>query len=678
MRKRVFCLLVISALLLGIVGFGCNGGRGTSTAITVSLQPSGTQAVSEGQTLTVTAAVHNDSSHKGVTWSLTGAGSLSNQTPNSVDYLAPANVSSTATATVTATSVTNTAVSARVTITVNPAPALTIRTTSLPNGTVGFPYTGRLQAFGGVSPYTWSVSSGSLPSWANLDSAAGIISGTPNSTGTSIFTVKVSDSQATPASATQQLSIAIGQADSTNNAELKGQYAFLLQGFDDATGNQFAIVGSFTADGNGNLTSGLEDINGPDGYQPEVTFTGTYSVGADNRGQASLTNSLGASTKFAIAVGLLNSSNVATQASLIEFDDSTGINGKRGSGFAYMQDSSTFSLSSIKGPYAFQFVGQTGETDTRLALTGAYTADGNGNLNGEVDSNIDGVMEGPQTFASTISASQGTDTSSFGRMTTTPTGASFHFVYYIVSSSKALVMSTDPESTSGLLGGEVMAQASSSFSASSLNSTAVGYGVGTLTIHAGLWKFDGAGTALFSLGWGTAEFYEGIQSGSLSYTVDSSGRVKTTGSSAVLGVPGVPIFYLVDNNKGFLMSTDSSVTTGFFEPQTGGPFSNASLSGNYFFGTVPPAAIDSAVASGVGTSTGDGTLNLTIDESEPTYYLLSEGRSADVSVTINAQGKVTNNNPWLIGMVVGFMISDDKAVIMLNAPRWAMITIFQR
>ena len=48
----------------------------------------------------------------------------------------------------------------------NTAP--TITTASLPDGEVGVAYSQILSAIGGSTPYTWSVISGSLPSWAML------------------------------------------------------------------------------------------------------------------------------------------------------------------------------------------------------------------------------------------------------------------------------------------------------------------------------------------------------------------------------------------------------------------------------------------------------------------------------------------------------------------------------
>lgn len=676
MRKNISLFLVVT-FLLALVGIGCNGG--SASPITISLEPNQAQVIDQGQTLSITAIVAHDPSNQGVTWSLSGEGSLTNQTANRVDYGAPSSVSAQSTATVTATSVANTKVSVHLSITIMPSPSVSISPDVLPKGTVGVPYAIRLLAAGGVEPYTWSISAGSLPSWASFDSDTGAIRGTPDASGTSNFAVQVTDSGLPSAnSATQELSIAIAAVDSTNNAELKGQYAFRLQGFDDATGNQFAIVGSFMAGGDGMITSGLEDINGPGGYKEGVAITGgAYNVGADNRGFATLTNSLGTTT-FAIAVGSLDSSKVATRASLIEFDDTDGTTGKRGSGIAYLQDTSAFNLSSISGPYAFQFAGQTEEVGTRLALTGSYTADGKGNMtNGNVDSNIDGLVVEDQSFTATVSASS--DTASFGRVAVTPTGVPFHFVSYIVSASHALAMSTEPESTTGLLAGEVLAQATTSFSAASLNGTAVGYGVGKSIVSAGFWTFNGSASASYRLDYCYWFFCEGVETGSLSYAVDpNTGKVTTAGATAVIGVPGVPIFYLVDNNKGFLMSTDGAVTTGLFEAQTGAPFSNASLSGNYFFGSVPPGTPAPAMVSGVGTSTGDGTLNLTGDQSEHAFILLNNGWTAELSVTVNADGKVTNNDPWLPDMIVAYMISDKKAVAILNTSTWPAVAIFDQ
>ena len=73
-------------------------------------------------------------------------------------------------------------------------PPLQLTTTSLINGQVNSPYGATLSANGGTTPYSWSVSSGSLPAGLALSAATGQISGTPMTSGTASFTVKVTDS----------------------------------------------------------------------------------------------------------------------------------------------------------------------------------------------------------------------------------------------------------------------------------------------------------------------------------------------------------------------------------------------------------------------------------------------------------------------------------------------------
>ncbi|KRT69463.1 MAG: peptidase S8/S53 subtilisin kexin sedolisin [candidate division NC10 bacterium CSP1-5] len=67
----------------------------------------------------------------------------------------------------------------------------TITTTSLEDGIVETAYSQTVQATGGVTPYTWSISAGTLPGGLNLNSSTGEISGTPT-TGPRIsyFTVR--------------------------------------------------------------------------------------------------------------------------------------------------------------------------------------------------------------------------------------------------------------------------------------------------------------------------------------------------------------------------------------------------------------------------------------------------------------------------------------------------------
>jgi hypothetical protein len=84
---------------------------------------------------------------------------------------------------------------------------LTITTTSLPAGKVGVAYSQTLQAAGGTPPYTWSISSGTLPPGLTLNPYTGVINGVPTVAGTSSFAVTVTDSAG--ATAAKLLSITI-------------------------------------------------------------------------------------------------------------------------------------------------------------------------------------------------------------------------------------------------------------------------------------------------------------------------------------------------------------------------------------------------------------------------------------------------------------------------------------
>jgi hypothetical protein len=101
------------------------------------------------------------------------------------------------------------ATSAPQSLSITVAAALTVVTTSLPNGVVGTAYSQTLTATGGTPPYvTWSLSSGSLPPGLNLNASSGVISGSPTTSGAFSFSVTVRDS-AGAASPAQSLSITV-------------------------------------------------------------------------------------------------------------------------------------------------------------------------------------------------------------------------------------------------------------------------------------------------------------------------------------------------------------------------------------------------------------------------------------------------------------------------------------
>jgi len=80
-----------------------------------------------------------------------------------------------------------------------PSSTLQITTTQLAGATLSGAYSATFAASGGTTPYTWSLSSGSLPTGLTL-SSSGTISGTPSVLGSFPFTVQVKDAAAHTAS----------------------------------------------------------------------------------------------------------------------------------------------------------------------------------------------------------------------------------------------------------------------------------------------------------------------------------------------------------------------------------------------------------------------------------------------------------------------------------------------
>jgi hypothetical protein len=100
-----------------------------------------------------------------------------------------------------------------------PAPTLTLSAVTLPGTVLNSGYSTTLSVHGGLAPYTFTQTGGSLPAGLNL-SSSGVVAGTPTASGTFSFGVHVVDSSATPGSLNATLTLSIADAavsvDTTN------------------------------------------------------------------------------------------------------------------------------------------------------------------------------------------------------------------------------------------------------------------------------------------------------------------------------------------------------------------------------------------------------------------------------------------------------------------------------
>ena len=370
------------------------------------------------------------------------------------------------------------------------------------------------------------------------------------------------------------------------NASLSGQYAFSMSGTELCVGQGsfFARVGTFTADGHGNITNGLEDVNVCTGTDILQFTGGKYSVDADGRGSLSLTNSSG-TTNYSISL-------VSSAQGTVAETDAT----MTASGTFQRQNPATFSNNGIVGGYVFDFKGievsgtAPNLTVDPISIIGRYDNDGGGGIvNGLYDSNIAGALSGKQNFPAGAFYQMDTngDGAAFGRGTANIAGRNFAF--YVVDATRIKFIGTDFPSA---LVGEAFAQDTTAFNDSSFHGNYVflidGLNSGSPIATSGRFTADGGGNltdviadennngVIMLLPQGTvsgtyAVDGDGFGGGALTWTDTSAGTFSF-------------IFYLISPNQAVFQETDSNIVSdGMFMAQTTTPISAASMAGDYAF-----------------------------------------------------------------------------------------------
>jgi|SRR5579885_480271 len=460
---------------------------------------------------------------------------------------------------------------------------------------------------------------------------------------------------------------AVSQADSTksgsasakiafSNASVSGAYAFSFSGVN--TGGTFFIAGRFDADGTGNIVNGAEDLNDASGVFQNLSFTGSYSVGSDGRGTAAITSSQGTST-FHFAL------DGRGHASIVDFEATA-----TGSGLVAPQDTSALSLSSIAGNWSFGFGGE-GASGIQVSA-GRFTLDNAGNISaGAEDLNDAGTISANAAFTGTASTvdANGRGTASF----TSGLGTS-NFAFYVVTADEVAFVSLDFPSPA--LSGVAGRQSSSSFGLSSLSgdytfflggasTLGADVDVGRVTsdangnLNGGVFDENDAGTLAQNQGFtGT-------------YTMASNGRGTVTLTSG-LGTSTFAL-YMISSNRAFLVETDTTaITVGNAYLQSGGPFSNSTVSGSYVFNVsgevsaAPTDIVGQIVFNSSGNLTGieDANEGGTLVPNAALSGSCSVAASGRGTCSLNVSGSISSYAIYTVDPTLAFVASMDTGDVL--------------
>jgi hypothetical protein len=430
----------------------------------------------------------------------------------------------------------------------------------------------------------------------------------------------------------------------TNNQKLNGSYAYLLKGFD--SNGVFQEAGSIQADGNGNIVSGLEDVNFSFGPLTQLPVTGTYQVESDNRGTLTLNDILGTHT-FTFA---LNGNEKIGR--LISFDQT----GLRVSGVLLRQDPTAFNTYALAGGFALSLSGMD-SSGARVGALGLIYPDGSSFVAGDsLDVNEGGNVN--PTFAS-WAGTYTVDSTGRGTMTWTVPGFDdmiFDFALYIVSANEFLLVSTDPIYFGNpVFSGAAYLQSGSPYLTESFNGTsafeAAGADAAFSEAMVGAFLFDGNSnvTQIYDQNRGGTVSVDNVMTGA--YSLELNGRGSLTLVNPTNGQTRLWDIYAIAPNQALVLdaSTDSAATGEMLPQLSLGSFSNADIVGTSLFATDevvdPASSLQSGEmtfdggnsASGAGTVTGAEDINLLSGLSS---NVVVDGTYSLSSVSNNGRGSI--------------------------------------
>jgi hypothetical protein len=276
-----------------------------------------------------------------------------------------------------------------------------------------------------------------------------------------------------------------------SNSSFNGTYVFSITGSDNAS-VPISIAGSVSADGSGHVSGGTVDFN--DGQVAPILGAavtgGTYNVGADGRGTATLATTTPFGSSLVVDFVLSSTSH----GLITEFDGNAS-----GSGTIDLQ--STVTQAQLAGSYAFSLSGIDPGGNLPFATLGSFTLDSNGNITSGVEDfddtgfayvafGLTGTVVPQATGApwvATLTATNSSDVAVFGTMI---------FDVYPVDATHLKFVEADTQNGFTLLAGDAYTQTGASIPTSATTYVfTMGGGVansGPITVG-GVLPIDGQG-----------------------------------------------------------------------------------------------------------------------------------------------------------------------------------------
>jgi hypothetical protein len=415
-----------------------------------------------------------------------------------------------------------------------------------------------------------------------------------------------------------------------NNSSLKGNYIFSLSGI-DVNGFPFYAVGAVTADGNGNITGGEEDLNDvSSGYLQTTSVTGNYSVGSDGRGTLNLNSSIG-SFSYAFAIRALNN------AGLNEIDNNV-INAT-----GNLEQQVATGVAAPAGNYAFGFTGSGLNCGGAVNSIGVFNL-GSSSVGGLQDVNCNGVITQSEMLSGSYT---GIDALGRGTGLFSASTGNAGFVYYVISANRYRFMC--PNAATFFLGSADL-QTKSSFAGSDFN--------GSYIVSSSANTQAGVSYTLIQLnasgGNVSSGYYDVNDTGTVAqssltgaYSVAANGRINGSFSGSGVSLPFS--MYLISPTQAYYLDQRTGATGGG-NVYAQGPSvtSNAAWAGSYATEQFGYFIVGGAIRAGNSTSVsgqisadGAGTLAGTLDFNDPANVYPGQVLQGTYSVGTVAPGRTT-------------------------------------